>query len=68
MNVVSLQMQAETEEELPVPRPGGPCKKGSPNLRTFVRTHRNTRTEFTKNWFHTFHLSTFIFIYNTLKK
>jgi len=44
--------------------PAGGRQKGGPqiSLRTFVTAYRDTRTKLTKNWFHTFHLSIFIFM------
>jgi len=48
----------------PPPAGGAPDKIGAPQIwpNTFVTPYRDTRTELTKNWFHTFPLSIFIFI------
>ena len=47
----------------PYPRPASLVKRDPQIwLRTFVREYRLTRTELTKNWFHAFLLSTFVFV------
>ena len=45
----------------------GPAKRG---VQIWLRTlgYRHTRTELTKNWFHTFHLWIFLYLSNTSKK
>jgi len=49
----------------PYPMPGGRAKRGPPNLTEYFcyGIYRDTRTELTNNWFHTFNLSIFIFIW-----
>ena len=58
-------LDAEPEKGPPAPPgQGRPRQKGGLQiwLGTFVTAYRDTRTELTKNWFHTFPLSIFIFI------
>jgi len=59
-----IKLSPESEERPPYPRLGGSGQKEGPKiwLNIFVTAYRDTRTELTKNWFHTFPLSVFIFI------